>query len=56
MHANFFRWIEPKSLWIFEDVTQFHPLPQGEGRGEGEGDFTNPTTPIRCSFPNRKFQ
>jgi hypothetical protein len=35
MHS--LRWIESQDNHQSENVTQFHPLPKGEGRGEGEG-------------------
>ncbi len=56
------RWINSKNIQASENVTQFLPLPGGEGRGEGEGDSIIHTSQKRLglrgfsnSDPIRKF-
>ena len=47
------RWIESLAVKSSENVTKFHPLPEGEGRGEGKRGV-NYQKPSGSSVPIRE--
>ena len=50
------RWIEQKSIRVYENATKSLPLPEVEGWGEGEGDVASPSvSKVSRSKPIRKF-